>query len=196
MSCHHWKKGVPAVGIKIAFIALALYAIPARAEPAIDIGIARASLVGSWEGQLEYLDYSADKWFGIPVMTSIEDGGDGATMIRKSDFDDGPKVGNVRITSIELFDAATQTMSVGTFRKGKQADISNYSMRFEGTPADATHWTIVEETSGMDDNRPATLRTTTTRDGDHIIAVKQVDFQDDDKAEWMVRNRTRLTRLR
>ena len=44
----------------------------------VDIGQARASLQGSWEGKLEYLDYSANKWFGIPVKTIVEDQGDGA----------------------------------------------------------------------------------------------------------------------
>jgi hypothetical protein len=37
------------------------------------------------------------------------------------------------------------------------------------------------------------LRLTTTRDGDKVETVKQIDFQDDDKAEWITRNRTRLT---
>ncbi len=63
------------------------------AEPVrVDIAQARASLQGSWEGKLEYLDYSANKWFGIPVKIIVEDQGDGATVIRRSDFDDGPKV--------------------------------------------------------------------------------------------------------
>jgi hypothetical protein len=176
------------------FVLLAV-TTPAMAEPApIDITNARASLVGAWEGSLEYLDYSANKWFGIPVKTRIEDQGDGATMIRKSDFDDGPKVGIVRITSVELYDAAASTVTGGTFRKGRAVEVYTHKVRMEGAPVDATHWTMVEETLGKDDNRPATLRLTTTRDGNKVETLKQVDFQDDDRMEWITRNRTRLTR--
>jgi hypothetical protein len=162
------------------------------ANPVVDVATARASLNGNWQGSLEYLDYTADKWFGIPVKTMIEDQGDGATTIRKSDFDDGPKVGIVRITSVELFDAAKGTVAVGTFRKGRTPNIDTYTVRMEGAAVDATHWTMVEEVLGQDNNRPAILRITTKRDGDSLEALKQVDFQDDDKVEWLSRNRTRL----
>jgi hypothetical protein len=168
----------------------------AFAQPApVDIAAARAALTGTWAGKLEYLDYSANKWFGIPVNTQIEDQGDGATIIRKSDFDDGPKVGNVRITSIELLDPAAGTVTTGTFRKGRSVETFAYAVRFDGTPADTSHWTMVEEALGKDDDRPAMLRLTTTRDGDSIETLKQIDFQDDDKTEWITRNRTRLSRI-
>jgi hypothetical protein len=39
------------------------------------------------------------------------------------------------------------------------------------------------------------VRITTTRDGNSLQALKEVDFQDDDKAEWLSRNRTKLTLL-
>lgn len=178
--------------IHTALIIAALATTPALAEPVIDVTTARASLTGNWEGSLEYLDYSANQWFGIPVKTQIEDQGDGATTIRKSDFDDGPKVGNVRITSVELFDSVKGMVSVGTFRKGRTAEINSYTVRMEGAAPDAAHWTMVEEASAEDDNRPAILRITTTRNGDTLEALKQVDFQDDDKAEWLSRNRTKL----
>jgi hypothetical protein len=168
----------------------------AFAQPApVDIAAARVALTGTWAGKLEYLDYSANKWFGIPVNTQIEDQGDGATMIRKSDFDDGPKVGNVRITSIELLDPAAGTVTTGTFRKGRSVETFTYAVRLDGTPADTSHWTTVEEALGKDDDRPAMLRLTTTRDGDSIETLKQIDFQDDDKTEWITRNRTRLLRI-
>lgn len=178
-----------------AIILCVSLAIPAIAQPStVDVAAARASLVGKWEGQLEYLDYRSGKWFGIPLKKQVEDQGDGSTMIHKSDFDDGPTVGNVRITSVELFDTASGTVTIGTFRKGRAAELNSYKTRMEGTPIDATHWTMVEETLGKDDNRPAILRLTTTRDGDRIETIKQIDFQDDDKAEWVTRNRTRLNR--
>jgi hypothetical protein len=174
---------------------LLLGAAPDQSVAAIDIAAARASLNGRWEGSLEYLDYTANEWFGIPVKTQVEDQGDGATTLRKSDFDDGPKVGNVRITSVELFDAAAGTVTTGVFRKGKPVSVDTYRVSLQGAPKDRTHWTMVEEVKAMDDNRNAMIRLTTTRDGDKVEALKQVDFLDDDKQEWVSRNRTRLTRV-
>ncbi len=167
---------------------------PATAAPPVDIGAARASLTGTWTGTLEYRDYSADRWFGIPVTTRIEDQGDGATMLRRSDFDDGPTVGNVRITSVELFDAKAATLSIGTFRKGRAAEINSYTVRLEGSPATAANWVMVEESDGRDANRPARIRLVTTRSGDRLETIKLVNFQDDSADEWLTRNRTRLTR--
>lgn len=172
---------------------------PANAQPApqptIDLAQARASLGGVWQGKLEYLDYGANKWFGIPVKTKVEDQGDGATIIRRSDFDDGPTVGNVRITTVELYDAVKGTIAVGTFRKGREPEISTYTAQLDGAAEDATHWTIIEETKAEDDNRPAMLRLTTVRNGDTLETLKQIDFLDDDEAEWITRNRTRLSRV-
>ena len=179
-----------------ALLLLCIIAAPAIAEPLpLDVAAARASMVGNWEGSLNYLDYGANKWFGIPVKTVVEDQGDGVTIIRKSDFDDGPKVGNVRITSVELYDPAAGTVTTGTFRKARPVEVLTYAVRMGETATDATHWTMVEESLGKDDDRPAMFRLTTTRNGNRIETVKQVDFQDDDKSEWLTRNRTRLTRV-
>lgn len=172
----------------------ALATAPDQQAP-VDLAAARASLTGNWEGSLEYLDYGANKWFGIPVKTRIEDQGDGATVIRKSDFDDGPAVGNVRITSVELFDAAAGTVTSGTFRKGKDVSVDTYAVRLDGMPRDAAHWTMIEEVKAEDDNRPAMLRLTTTRDGDKLETLKQVDFLDDDRQDWITRNRARLNKV-
>lgn len=179
----------------VSVIILAATAAPVKAEVPVDLAVARASLEGSWEGKLEYLDYGADKWFGIPVKTAVEAQGDGATTIRRSDFDDGPTVGNVRITTVELIDLAQGTLSVGTFRKGRAAEVSLYVVRLEGVAEDATHWTMLEEAEAKDDNRPAKLRLTTVRNGDALETLKQIDFLDDDKNEWITRNRTRLTKV-
>jgi hypothetical protein len=173
------------------FLATGLFVSQAQAAP-VDVAAARASMAGSWTGTLEYLDYSANKWFGIPVKTVIEDQGDGATTIRKSDFDDGPKVGMVRITTVELFDAAKSTLTAGTFRKGRDSNLTSYTVRLEGVPKDLTQWTMIEETKSEDDSRPATLRLTTVRIGDTVETLKEVDFLDDSKTEWLKRNRTRL----
>jgi hypothetical protein len=177
-----------------AFAITASVNASAEHAPPVDVATARDSLNGHWEGTLEYLDYSANQWFGIPVKTYVEDQGDNATTIRRSDFDDGPMVGNVRITSVELFDAAAGTVTTGTFRKGREASITAYAVRMEGISKDPLSWTMIEEVKAQDDNRPAMLRETTVRDGDKIETLKQVDFLDDDKQEWINRNRSKLTK--
>ena len=48
---------------------LAAVAVTAPAPmPAVTVETARASLAGQWAGKLEYRDYQADKWFGLPVI--------------------------------------------------------------------------------------------------------------------------------
>lgn len=116
-------------------------------------------------------------------------------MLRISDFDDGPKVGNVRITTGELFDEKAATVAVASFRKGRAVEVMSYAVHIDPASRDATHWTMIEETKGEDDDRPATLRLTTVRDGDKVETLKEVDFLDDAQGEWLTRNRTRLTRV-
>ena len=185
---------------RYALLALSLVPVSAAsAQPASssapNAAAARASLAGSWEGELGYLDYLANRWFSITVKTRVIDQGDGATMLRVSDFDDGPKVGNVRITTGELFDGKASTVAVALLRKGRAVEVTTYAVRIDPASRDATHWTMIEETKGSDDDRPATLRLTTVRDGDKVETLKEVDFLDDDKSEWLTRNRTRLTRV-
>lgn len=101
----------------------------------------------------------------------------------------------MRITSVEVFDAAAATVQVGTFRKGRAAEIMTYKVSLAPGSRDPLHWTMIEQATGEDDERPATLRLTTLRDGDRVETLKEVDFLDDDKTEWLTRNRIRLTRV-
>lgn len=172
--------------------AQALPATPPPAPAPLTVATARQSLVGEWQGKLEYRDYQADRWFGLPVKTRISDGGDGVTLIRVSDFDDGPRVGNVRITSVSLLDGASETTA--TFRKGRKPELATFTLALAPASRDATRWTLVETAQGTDNDRPATIRLTTVRDGGRLVTLKEVDFTDDSKAEWLVRNRTTLER--
>ena len=159
----------------------------------LTVATARQSLVGHWTGQLEYRDYQADKWFGLPVKIEVRDGGDGVTLIRTADFDDGPKTGIVRITSVSMLDGAAETTA--TFRKARKPELGTTTLALSPASRDAIHWTLVETETGTDDNRPATIRLTTVRDGGKLVTLKEVDFTDDTKAEWLVRNRTTLERV-
>jgi len=155
---------------------------------------ARQSLVGRWEGKLEYRDYQANRWFGLPVKVEVRDGGDGVTLIRTADYDDGPTTGNVRITTVTLL-AANGTEETGaTFRKGRAVELETAKLSLEAVSTSSDNWTMIETSSGSDDNRPATLRLTTTRSRNKLVTWKEVDFSDDSKAEWLVRNRMTLER--
>ena len=172
---------------------LAAAALAAPAPAPLTVAAARQSLVGQWRGKLEYRDYQADKWFGLPVKVSVRDGGDGVTLILVSDFDDGPKTGIVRITSVSILDGARETTA--TFRKARKPDLATATLALGSASKDATHWTLVETETATDDNRPATIRLTTVRDGGKLVTLKEVDFTDDTKADWLVRNRTTLERV-
>lgn len=166
----------------------------AAEPPPIALGAARDAQVGRWEGKLEYRDYQADKWFGLPVKVTVRDGGDGVTQIRVADFDDGPTAGIVRITSVAMLGKDGTTEYTGTFRKGRAAELGSAQLAL-AAGADAAHWTLVSTESGSDDDRPARIRVTTTRDGDTLVALKEVDFADDAGETWLVRNRETLRRV-
>ena len=176
----------------IALLAAAALAAQAPAPAPLTVAQARQSLVGEWRGKLEYRDYQADKWFGLPVKVEVRDGGDGVTLIRTADFDDGPKTGIVRITTVSILDGTTETTA--TFRKGRKPELETAALTLAATSKDATHWTLIETAIATDDDRPAMLRLTTVRDGGKLVTLKEVDFSDDAKAEWLVRNRTTLER--
>jgi len=153
----------------------------------------RAALAGNWQGKLEYRDYQADRWFGLPVRVSVEVMRDGVTLIRHADFDDGPKTGIVTITTIALLDPATNREQSASFRKGRATELVTVTIRL--TRAEALdRWTIEELRDGTDDDRPARIRETTKRDGATMVTLKEVDFLDDTGEAWLTRNRTTLTR--
>lgn len=160
---------------------------------ALTIADVRSGLVGHWQGKLEYRDYQADRWFGLPVAVTVELGGDRLTLIRKAAFDDGRKTGTVHITTVALFDPKTAREQSASFRAGRPVEVDTALLRLERV-RDATHWMLIEQRDGRDDERPARIRETTTRDGDGLVTLKEVDFADDAKTQWLVRNRTTLAR--
>ena len=171
---------------------LLLSTVPAVAQDsAISIAEARASLTGSWRGELQYRDYQEDRWFGIPVTVEASLVGNAVTLISRASFDDGPARGTVYITSVEMLGPDGATEYAASFRADRAAELGTSVLSLvEAT--DAAHWVLLSEADGMDDDRPARIRETTTRDGDRLTTLKEVDFTDDDRDEWLVRNRTIL----
>jgi len=167
-------------------------------QAAFTIADTRTELAGHWQGKLEYRDYQANQWFGIPVIVEIELIDDGATVIRKASFDDGDS-GTVYITVVSMLAPDGKTEFVGSFRADRPAELGSLSLRLtdtnKGVAPGASHWTVIAETDGKDDNRPSRIRETTTRNGSELVTLKEVNFSDDDKKEWIQRNRTVLNKV-
>ncbi len=174
-------------------LALASGAGAENVAPALTAAQARASLAGEWNAELQYRDYQSGQWQGIPFKTTIAMVADGVTQIRTSAYDDGPKAGTVWITTVTMLGKDGVTEYAATFRAGRPAEHEVARLRIEAG-RDPAHWVLVTELDGEDDNRPARIREVTTRDGDTVTTVKDVDFQDDTRAEWLTRNRTVLNR--
>ena len=167
--------------------------VVAEAQPAQTAIELRLGLIGRWSGGLGYRDYQSDELFEIPVVTTIETPGDGATLIRQSLFNDGPN-NPVWITTISLDDAEAATSTSASFRAGKAPDLSTEAVEV-GAFVDSTHWTLIYRRVGEDDEAPADIRITETRDGDELTEVKDVRPVGASDDAWRFRNQTRLTRI-
>ena len=153
----------------------------------------QAGLAGQWQGALGYRDYRTDKPEEIPVVTEIRSIADGITLVSVSTYDDGPRVGSVYITSVQqIADGKATTVSS---RKGRPMELSTDTLTVTRY-VDATRWTIVASRDGTDDDKPAKLRTTETRDGDTLLAIKEVLPASVTDGKWRYRNQRRLTRVR
>ena len=152
----------------------------------------RLGLVGRWTGALGYRDYQSDRLFEIPVTTTITTPGDGVTQVRQSLFDDGPS-NPVWITTVSLDDPAAETSTSASFRAGRLPELSTETVRVTSY-ADPAHWTLVYAQTGEDDDRPAEIRVTETRDGDALTEIKEVRPVGAGDSAWRFRNQTRLTR--
>ncbi len=168
-------------------------AAPAAVPPPPTPAQLEAGLAGQWRGTLGYRDYQSDRLEEIPMATRIEALPDGATILRISTFDDGPRVGDVFITSASLHDAAAGTVATATLRKGRPIESGSEQAKVIAF-TDAGHWTMTLEADGSDDDKPARLRTTQVRDGDVLTATKDVRPQG--TSDWQFRNRSRLVRAR
>ncbi|CAN5390610.1 hypothetical protein BH10PSE2_BH10PSE2_29600 [soil metagenome] len=157
----------------------------------------RQGVAGRWVGALGYRDYQTNELFELPVITTIVAVGDGLTLVQTSRFDDGPgKEGAAKvvwITTTSLDDAAASTTTQASYRAGETVELETEAVAVR-TWSDATHWTLIYSHVGSDDDAPADIRITETRDGDALLSVKEVRPVGSDEAAWRFRNQTRLTR--
>jgi hypothetical protein len=151
------------------------------------------SLTGRWNGALGYRDYQTNELFEIPVSTTIVQVPDGVTQVRTSLFDDGP-ANPVWITSVSLHDAAAGTVTSASYRAGRPVSAVTETGRVLDW-RDAGHWSLAYDSVAEDDEQPAEIRVTETRDGDSLLSVKMVRPVGADDSAWRFRNQTRLTRI-
>ncbi|MBU2166835.1 MAG: hypothetical protein KKF88_03250 [Alphaproteobacteria bacterium] len=153
----------------------------------------RLGLVGNWTGALGYRDYQSDELFEIPVTINVTSPGDGRTLIQQSVFDDGPG-DPVWVTTVTLEDPEASTLTSASFRAGREVGVSIETVhlaRYVGP----TRWTLIDEQIGSDDDAPAEIRVTTTREDDYVESVKVVRPVGADDSAWRFRNQIRLTRV-
>lgn len=166
---------------------LAQAAALATAAP-VDTASAIATLEGDWEGQLEYRDYQSDQLQAIPMVVEFESVPDGITFIQRAAFSD-PGF-QVYITS--LLSVGEDRVTQANSRAGREPESYELGARISEAVA-MDDWSLTFTRIGLDDNRPASIRETMQRDGTQLTITKEVDFLDDDGAEWEFRNRVNLT---
>lgn len=180
-----------APAVVLAALTPLLPAAAQQAAPAVTLAEARGSTAGTWQGALQYRDYQSGEWEGIPVTVTVTLAGDGNTLIRRAAFDDGPRVGTVFITSLAMLGPDGTTEYNTSFRAGRTPELGADTLTLTAA-TDAEHWTMLATRDGMDDDRPARIRETTTRDGARLVTLKEVDFLDEPGQAWLSRNRTVL----
>lgn len=150
-------------------------------------------LQGAWRGALEYRDYQSDRRQQLPVGTRFEVAADGATLIRRSVFDDGPVTGHVHITAVALYDATGTRCTTAFFRKGRPVDLATEEVQVTAWRG-PEQWTLVHRQSALDGGQPSEIRITQTRDGAVLTTLKEVRPTGAPDSAWAFRNQTRLTR--
>ena len=145
--------------------------------------------VGTWEGELYYLDYQSGQRFGIPMRVDADVTPDGATLVRRLTFTDPGNL--VHAINLVTIDRDSGEMVEAYFREGK-GELLRYQV-IGVEYANDEEWRIVYEQDGRDDNRPARIRHTISRDGEEMTSSKQVRFLDEDEGRLVLRNGTRLT---
>jgi hypothetical protein len=171
----------------------ALAQTPETAPPTPAAAALESGLAGHWAGTLAYRDYQSDKMVSLPMRSNVVALADGATIIDIATFDDGPKRGDVIITTAYLFNTKAGTVENIALERGRPIDhYTDKAMVVSYT--DPTHWIIVYQHEGTDGGKPALIRTSEVRDGEKIARQEDVRAPDSTDKDWRLRNKTILTR--
>ncbi len=142
---------------------------------------------GEWEGELYYLDYQSGQRFGIPMRVDAELTPDGTTLVRRLTFTDPGNL--VHAVNLSTIDRDTGELVEAYFREGR-GEMNRFDIvKIDFT--DETEWELIYEQDGIDDDRPARIRHTVSREGNSMSSSKAVRFLHDD-GEYFVRNGTVL----
>jgi hypothetical protein len=172
------------------FAGLVLTSAPVLAAP--DAATLVGGLSGRWTGSLSYRDYTSNAQEKLPMVSEIVALPDRATVITINRFADGPKNGIVTITDVSLFDADAANVATATFRRGKPMSTETSALQIARF-GDGLHWSIVYTRDGTDNNQPALIRVTQTRDGNTLTT--RSEFQPKTpQAAWTLRSSTDLVR--
>ncbi|MFK7842783.1 MAG: hypothetical protein AB8B54_11005 [Sphingorhabdus sp.] len=143
-----------------------------------------AALEGNWQGQLEYRDYQSKAMQTIPVRVEFDTIPDDTTFLQRSIFTD--PAFPVLITT--MINVTGETVSVANSRAGRAFETYAQTVRL-AKGATTVRWMMTLNRIDEDDNRPAAIREAIELDGDRLTVTKEVDFLDDERVEWMFRNR-------
>ncbi len=156
----------------------------------------RTDMAGTWEGELQYLDYQAGERFGIPMRVEAELLPDGVTVFRKTTFTDPGNL--VHVSSLTSY--AIEGIFEAYFRDRK-GEFYEYQLdRIElrgpehGVPEETRG--LVMSREGTDDDRPAAVRISLFQTAGTQTVLKEVRYLDEgEQAQWFERNRTVLRRI-
>ncbi len=170
-------------------LALALVLALSTVRADVELSSLLDASAGSWEGELYYLDYRSGQRFGIPMRVDARMTPDGATLVRELTFTDPGNL--VHAINLVTIDRDSGELVEAYFREGR-GELLRYDVvdvEFEND----RQWRIVYEQDGNDDNRPARIRHTLSRNGDEMSSSKEVRFLDSDDDGLILRNGSLLT---
>lgn len=128
-----------------------------------------AMVIGSWVGQLTYLDYQTNEPFSMPANVKITQGKDSRTLLVAMEYPNEPQANNSAKIKIN--------------KDGSEID--GYSV-MSRTKDEAGNITVIGEKSGKDDNKKALIRMTYVFGNALFSMSKSVQFEGSD--EWILRN--------
>ncbi len=148
-----------------------------------------ADLTGTWEGSLTYRDYQSDRRVQLPTRIDAQMSAAGDALVMEMAFTDPGYV-------VRSLDVLTVSPDEKTLRS---ASVSNGQIETEDWVitewmAKPDGWQCVLERDGMDDGRPARLRTTRELTGNTLRSLKEVRLTDQPDQEWAFRNELEVER--
>lgn len=158
----------------LCLLATAWIATPLQAQQAPTVAEARASLVGRWEGVHESLDGdSASEAFTWPIAVTIEDAGDGSTLIERVQFEGMDDDGALQLTVTQL-DADGTTEHASFYSRGSVPEHRSVAVSLAAA-RDAAHWTLEGTAELTRDGQPLQARYALVRDGDSLVSTVELD---------------------